>query len=70
MRGRAVRRVLDQLDHDAARRDQHRIGRLDLPVHLDDGGAERVAGARHRADQAGPGEPLEIAVRGLAETPS
>jgi hypothetical protein len=57
--------VLDEIDHHGAGRDQHRIGGLDLPLHLNDGGAEGIAGAGNRRDQAGAGELLEIAIGGL-----
>jgi len=62
---RAFDRMQNEIDHDSAGRDQHRIGGLNLPLHLDDGGPERVAGARDRRDQAGAGELLEIAIGGL-----
>src|SRR5215475_5574239 len=57
--------MLNEVDHHRAGRDQHRIGSLNLPLHLDDGGPERVAGARDWSDEARSGELLEIAVGGL-----
>src|SRR5262245_51053646 len=63
--GRALDRMLDEIDQHGAGRDQHRIGGLDLPLHLDDGRPERVASARDRSNEARAGELLEIAVGGL-----
>jgi hypothetical protein len=56
--------VAHQLDHGAAGAPEHRIAGLDLAIHLDDGGPERIARPRHRADQPGLGQLLEIPIGG------
>ena len=38
---------------------EHGVAGLDQSIHLDDGGSERIAGPRHRADQSGLGQLLK-----------